>query len=87
VKVIAALEELLAALSRGDASEGLRLTQAAAPIFASGASELSRDELFRAMQLQGRCTVKAQELRATMLAELDSLSLSRRASALYRVRR
>jgi hypothetical protein len=87
VKLVLALEQLLSALSRGDASESERLMHETAPLFASDARTLSPDELGRAMELHERCTAAALKLREKTLAELGERSRSRKAVQLYRVRR
>jgi hypothetical protein len=87
VKLVLALEQLLSALARGDASESERLMQQTAPLFASDARELSPDELSRAMELHERCSSAALALREKMLEELGERSRSRRAAQLYRARR
>jgi hypothetical protein len=87
VKLVLALEQLLSALARRDASESERLMQQTAPLFASDARELSPDELSRAMELHERCSSAALVLREKMLEELGERSRSRRAAQLYRARR
>jgi hypothetical protein len=84
VRLVLALEQLFSALARGDASEGERLMQETAPLFASDARELSPDELSRAMELHERCSTAAVALREKMLLELTERSRSRRAAQLYR---
>jgi hypothetical protein len=87
VKLVLALEQLLSALSRGDAGESERLMNETAPLFASDARELSPDELGRAMELHQRCSAAALVLRQKTLDELGERSRGRRAAQLYRARR
>jgi hypothetical protein len=87
VRLVLALEQLLSALSRGDAGESERLMNETAPLFAGAARELSPDELGRAMELHERCSAAALVLREKTLDELGERSRGRRAAQLYRAHR
>jgi hypothetical protein len=87
MKLLAALEHLLAALLRGDSGESQRLVRETAPYFERGARELTRDQLTQAMDLHDRCNAAAQSLHDKVRCDLNDSTRSRRAAVLYRTRR
>jgi hypothetical protein len=64
MKLLSTLEELLAALSRGDARAAERLGRKTASLFGEGIRALSAEELTLAMELHQRCSRAAAALRA-----------------------